>query len=441
MRDMGSPDVIVVGGGVAGIAAAVSLALAGASVHLVEARRRLGGRATSFVDAPTGEVLDNCQHVALGCCTRYRRLLDLLGATDALRWHATQYWVEAADGDRERVSRIRPGVLPAPLHFAGSFAAAGFLTLEEKLAIAAGIRELAATSRGQWEDRTFAAWLDAAAQPEGARRKFWEPVIVSACNAWPDRVSASPAIKVFQEGLLASRDAAMMGVPRVPLVRLYEEVPALLGATGGRVLLGHAATSIQPRLVTMADGSTVRAGRVICALPLEKAVVAVRDERGEVDRGLTLLASRQTFSPIVGVHLDFDRPVMEIPHAVLVGAATQWVFGHEGDGRRLHAVVSGAAGWVEWSQEQIVEQVVADLAARFPRSMRGATCTRARVVKERRATFEATPSFERARRVAARWEQAVSLAGDYTDTDWPATMEGATISGFEAARRLGGRIR
>jgi squalene-associated FAD-dependent desaturase len=437
---MRSPDVIVVGAGVAGIAAAVSLSLAGAAVQLVEARRRLGGRATSFVDAPTGEVLDNCQHVTLGCCTRYRRLLDTLGASDMLRWHSTQYWAEPAAGDRERVTRIEPGRLPAPLHYAGSFASAAFLTVEEKLAIASGIRELAVTARGQWEDRTFASWLDAAAQPEGARRKFWEPVIVSACNAWPDRVCASPAMKVFQDGLLASREASMIGVPRVPLVRLYEQLPAMLESTGGRVTLGQAAAMVQPRSVTLVDGSVLHADRVVCALPLEKAVTAVRDERGEADEGLTRLASRQAFSPIVGVHLEFDRDVMELPHAVLVGAATQWIFGHEGDGRRLHAVVSGADEWVEWTQERIVEQVLSDMGARFPRAMRSAMCVRARVVKERRATFEATPAFERARRALRRRDAAVPLAGDYTDTDWPATMEGATISGFEAARRLGGRV-
>ena len=110
------------------------------------------------------------------------------------------------------------------------------------------------------------------------------------------------------------------------------------------------------------------------------------------------------------------------------------------DGRRLHAVVSGADEWVEWTHEHIVEQVLADVGACFPRAMRSATCVRARVVKERRATFEATPAFERARRALRRAETAVPLAGDYTDTDWPATMEGATISGFEAARRLGGRM-
>lgn len=437
---MGSPDVIVVGAGVAGIAAAVSLSLAGAAVRLVEARRRLGGRATSFVDAPTGEVLDNCQHVTLGCCTRYRRLLEALGAADTLRWHQAQYWVEPAVGDHERVSRIEPGLLPAPLHFAGSFAAAAFLSLEEKLAIAAGIRELAATPRGQWEDRTFEAWLDAAAQPAGARRKFWEPVVVSACNAWPDRVGASPAMKVFQDGLLASREAAMIGVPRVPLVRLYEAVPELLASTGGDVLEGRAATSVQPRRVTLADGTVLEAGRVVCALPVEKAVAAVRDAKGEADPGLTRLASALTFSPIVGVHLEFDRPVMAWPHAVLVGAPTQWVFVNDENPRRVHAVISGAAAWVEWTQERIVSQVLTDLTARFPRSMARATCVRSRVVKERRATFEATPRFERARRALRRQEPAVPLAGDYTDTDWPATMEGAAISGFEAARGLGGRM-
>ena len=165
----------------------------------------------------------------------------------------------------------------------------------------------------------------------------------------------------------------MIGVPRVPLVRLYEQLPSLLESTGGGVTPGQAVASVQPRSVTLADGSALRAGRVICALPLEKAVAAVRDERGEADGGLTLLASKQRFSPIVGVHLEFDREVMELPHAVLVGAATQWVFRDEGDGRRLHAVVSGADEWVEWTQERIVEQVLTDVGARFPRTMRSAT--------------------------------------------------------------------
>jgi zeta-carotene desaturase len=265
-------------------------------------------------------------------------------------------------------------------------------------------------------------------------------VVVSACNAWPDRVSASPAMKVFQDGLLASREAAMIGVPRVPLVRLYEAVPDVLASAGGGVLEGRAAASVQPRRVTLVDGTALCAGRVVCALPLEKAVAAVRDERGEADETLARLAAKLTFSPIVGVHLEFDRPVMAFAHAVLVGAATQWVFANEADPRRVHAVVSGAAAWVDWTQERIVEQVLTDLGARFPRAIEAATCVRARVVKERRATFEATPAFERARHGLRRREHAVPLAGDYTDTDWPATMEGAAISGFEVAKRLGGRI-
>ena len=425
----------MVGGGVAGIAAAVSLAHRGVPVLLLESRRRLGGRATSFVDAGTGDVLDNCQHVTLGCCDRYLHLCELLGVRDRFEWHREQYWVQPR-GDEAAVSVIAPGRLPAPLHYAGAFLKASFLDAREKLAIANAMRELLVAERGQWKQRTFGEFLDAVDQSEGAKRKFWSPVIVSACNAPIERVSASPAIKVFQEAFLASAKACEIGLPTVPLVELYASVEERLRAAGGAVRFGAAAASIAPRGVTLSGGERLEARAVVSALPLERACDVVVEASGRADRRLAMLAKHLAFSPIIGVHLEFERPVLSWPHAVLVDCETQWVFRKDASGRRVHAVISAAADWVESEPERIMQWVEADLARCFPRAMRGNVRRWGRVVKERRATFLATPSFERSRGAVAFERDEVVLAGDYVDTDWPATMEGAAIAGFAAAERV-----
>ncbi len=432
--------VVVAGAGLAGIACAVRLAEGGVRVTLVESRRRLGGRAWSFADPSTGEPLDNAQHVVLGCCTSYVDLLTRLGADGELAWTDELRWLEA--GGRESI--IRPSVLPPPAHLAPSLARARFLDAREKVGVACAMAMIAC-GRVPASAGTFADVLGALDQPPGAVERLWRPLIVSACNLEPSRVDARVALKVIRDGLLLSRAAGRVGVPRVTLGALYARAEEILARAGGGFVLGAAAARLTPTRCDLADGRELRADAVVCALPAEKAVGVVRAGDDRPDPRLAALAALE-HSPIVGVHVWLDRPVMGAPHAALVGRDTQWIFragDGASDGERLRAVISAADEWVDRGEEAIVERVVEDLRACLPAG-RGARVLRSLCVKERRATFAATPAFERARRRLSALPmdghrplagpgEAVVLAGDYTDTGWPATMEGAVRSGYAAA--------
>lgn len=424
--------VVIVGGGIAGIAAALRLAEEGAPVTLLETRRKLGGRATSFDDVRTGERLDNCQHIAMGCCTNYLDLLRRLGVADKVEWSRSIWWIEPGG----RRTEMKPGLLPAPAHFAESFLGARFLTVEEKFAIASGMHHAAIANLESVESMTFAAWLKQRDQPIGAIEKFWAPVVVSACNLWPDRLAASEALHVFQEGFLAHRDAAMIGVPTTPLVELYDAAERIITKAGGVVRLGESVVRVAAREIETANGEMIRAGRVICAVPFERAVRVVSPEVQRSDPRFARLR-RLEHSPILGVHLTFDRPVMDLPHAALVGLGTQWLFRKDAEGRRVHAVISGAFEWVELGEDEIVLRVLADVRACLPRSA-GAALLSGRPVKEKRATFAPTPDSIAAR-PATTGPSGLILAGDYVRTGWPSTMEGAARSGSLAAAAALGR--
>ncbi|MAY73363.1 MAG: hypothetical protein CMJ31_01315 [Phycisphaerae bacterium] len=415
-------DVVIAGGGIAGIAAALHLADHGKRVILCEATRRLGGRATSLVDQRSGEEIDNCQHVALGCCTTYLAMLARLDSTRHLRWDREQTWIEAGG----RRSTLRPSALPAPFHQTPAFLGASFLSPIEKLAIGRCMAAIARSNVDRWRRATFGDFLDRHHQPEGARRRFWDPIVISACNLVPSRVAASSALKVFKEGFLASPRAAEIGVSRVPLASLYDAVGPELTALKGHVALGARAARIDERRVELASGEVIRAGAVICALPPTQAARLVSDERSAD------IAAIGT-SPIIGVHLRFDRPVIDVPHAVLVDRPTQWLFRKDEAGESVHAVISAADEWVDLDEDSIVERVRDDMSACLPASV-DAQLSHARAIKEKRATFAATPEVERRRPTQAP-ERAggIVLAGDYTQTGWPATMEGAARSGAYAA--------
>ncbi|MGQ0627273.1 MAG: hydroxysqualene dehydroxylase HpnE [Phycisphaerales bacterium] len=421
---MSHPDVIVAGGGVAGIAAALRLAERGARVTLLETRRKLGGRATSFVDVRSGETLDNCQHVVLGCCTAYMDLLRRLGVAEAIEWHDRQYWVEPGG----RTSVIEPDLLPAPLHFAGAVLRASFLTMRHVFELAGILPVILRAERSRHVAESFGRFLRRHGQSESLIERFWAPVVVSACNLPVDRVAASSALHVFQEGFFAHRHAARLGISRIPLIDLYDRAEAMIRAAGGHVRLGCSVDSIEAGSVLIGTGEVLSAGRVVCALPVERAreVIAphARDERQP-------LLERFTFSPILGVHLVFDRPVLALPHAVLVGTGTQWLFRKDSHGCRVHAVISAADDWMPLSEAEIGARVEHDIRACFP-NVAGATLVSVRPVKEKRATFAPTSEVENDRPLSAGTGPII-LAGDYTRTGWPATMEGAARSGDTAA--------
>lgn len=428
---MTTPHVAIAGGGLAGLAAALRLSDAGVRVTLLESRRRLGGRAASFADAQSGEELDNCQHVTMGCCSRYIALLERLGASSMLAWHDRQCWI-TPDGKRSTIapSAWAASLLGASRAHAPSFLRASFLTAKEKLAIARALQSMRSLDRSSLAPQTFSRWLRDHHQPQGAIDKFWRTVVVSACNLEPDALAASAAIHVFQGSLLSGPNASRIGVPVAPLSRLYEALPAALSRSAGVVHLGATVEHLNPTCVNTTTQPPLACDAAICALPFEKALRVIPPALQSAD---PRFAAMQTFShsPILGVHLWFDRPVLDVPHAVLVNTPTQWLFRKDDPGTRIHAVISAADDWINLSDDAIAQRVLADIHACLPHT-KGLAPTRVRPVRERFATFACTPAFL-ASRPANTGPSRVILAGDYTDTGWPATMEGAVISGELAA--------
>ncbi len=431
--------VLIVGGGIAGMSAAIRLAQAGVAVTLLETRKKLGGRATSFLDSRSGLVLDNCQHVVLGCCTNYVDLLGRLGAADKIRWHAEQYWIEAGG----RTSVIRPTLLPAPLHMGWSMLRAPFLSVSDAAMIARAVGQILRADRSRHRHETFGRFLARHGQSKRIIDRFWSPIVVSACNLGVERVAASAALHVFQEGFLSSSRAAAIGVPAVPLVRLYENAEAIISGAGGRVVFGAGVACLDASSASTTAGERFEAKRVICAVPVERVNRIVDPAIQQSDPRFPPLENF-THSPILGVHLRFDRPVLRTPHAILVDRPTQWLFAKglprdngrpvapgAGGGDYLHAVISAAADWLALDEDQIAERVLADIHACLP-DARDATLVSARAVKEKLATFAPVPGIDECR-PAATGPSGLILAGDYTDIGWPATMEGATRSGYAAA--------
>ncbi len=430
---MRNREVIVVGGGIAGLAAALRLAEAGVGVTLLETRKRLGGRATSFEDARSGLEIDNCQHVALGCCTNYLDLCARLGVADHIEWQETIFWYEAGG----RRSELRAGrLLPAPAHGLGSLLGASFLSPGEKMALGRAMSAALHADRARHRERSFAEWLACHGQGDRLIRRFWTPLIVSACNLPAERVSAAVMLHVLQEGLLASARAGEMGVPAVPLARLYDPAEERIASAGGELRLGVGVARVGPRSVTTSGGETLEAERVICAVPAERAVRIVDEDVRRADGRFAALG-RVEHSPILGVHLVLDRPVLPTPNAVLVERPTHWLFRKDEAGARLHAVISAADEWLGLDEAERVDRVMADVRACLP-AAEGAAVVSARAVMEKRATFASTPAFEAVRPPAAG-ESGLILAGDYTATGWPSTMEGATRSGYLAAAAALGR--
>jgi squalene-associated FAD-dependent desaturase len=469
---------IVVGGGLAGIAAAVRLAQRGAAVTLVETRQRLGGRATSFVDPTTGQVLDNCQHVLLGCCTNLIDLYEHLGVADAIEWHRRLYFVdvEAAPGSESpRIHTLEAGRLPAPLHMTGSMLHFKALSLREKLAIARGMlamMRLGRTGRDAAGDVSFDAWLRAHGQPQGAIDKFWSVIVVSAINELPERMAACHAIQVFQEGFLASADAYVMGLPGVPLVRLYDAAERVIKDAGGTVMLSTSAEGFQvegERVVSLRidGGRELKADAFVSAVPFDRLLKLLPADAVQRDPRFAAL-DRFTVSPILGIHLWFRRadaagnghvnqPVMDLPHLVLIHSPLQWLFnkgfdpgssGSDADGspghstldtrhsplppQHLHGVISAAHDWVDQPADAVIAMAVAEVRKVLPKA-RDAELVHARVVKEKRATFSAAPGSDAWRPTTTGPIANLILAGDWTRTGWPATMEGAVRSGYAAA--------
>jgi len=421
------------------MAAALKIADAGEVPILVETRQRLGGRATSFRDPRSGEVLDNCQHVVMGCCTNLLDFSERLGVTDLLEWSTSTYWANPP----HEPDVIAPGWLPAPAHLSGSLARARFLDRREKSAIARAMMamiRMGLAGRNRHAGITFAEFLDGMKQPAGVVDRFWRVVVVSACNLSIEQVGASHAIQVFQEGFLAHRFASAMGLSRVPLSSLYDPMEQHLADAGGEVMLGTSVKSLSfdgSRISgVVTEHGVIEASAVVAAVPFDRLAKLCSNALVQADTRLQKLESLDT-SPILGVHLFFDTEIMHLPHLVLPGRGTHWLFnkGTDEQGRQhVHAVISGAEDWMQLEERAIVDRVLEDVAWALP-GARGLEPVGFRSVKEKRATFRAEPGVDGLRPLPAPGIGVPNLflAGDWCRTGWPATMEGAVRSGYAAA--------
>jgi len=411
--------VLIAGGGLAGLAAAAALGGAGFEVELFESRPFLGGRATSYALPSAGdeepETIDNCQHILLRCCGNLLNFYGRLGVRDRIRFYREFYFLEPGG----RISVLRRGRLPAPLHFTGSFLRLHCLDWRDKMGIARALLAIRRERTGRQDlDRiSMLDWLLQKRQTPRAIDRFWRQILVSAVNEDLERMAAIHGFQVFWLGFLARADAYEMGVPAVPLAQLYST--AAWGRMGNvRIHFRAPVERIDAGGFVVAGERRV-AGHYLCALPFERLEAV----------GLTAPALEH--SPITGVHLWFDREVTTLPHATLLDRTMQWMFNKDG-GRYLQLVVSASRDLTPLSRAEIVDIAIGDLRLYFPRVC-DAHLVKAHVIKEQRATFSAAPDTERLRSTPDSGVPNVYLAGDWTGTGWPATMEGAVRSGYLAA--------
>jgi len=416
------PKVLIAGGGLSGLSAAAALGGAGFEVDLFEARSFLGGRATSFpLPASNGddpEVIDNCQHILLRCCVNLLDFYERMGVRDRIKFYREYYFLEPGG----RLSVMRRGRFPAPFHFTESFVRMHFLDRHDKLGIARAFLAMRRerTRRKDLDRISMLDWLLQKRQTPHAIDRFWRQILVSAVNEDLERMAAIHGFQVFWLGFLSRADAYEMGVPAAPLGTLYS-ADAWKRIGNVHIHFRSPVERIDENGFTVA-GTRHTAGHYICALPFERLEAV----------GLT--APKFDHSPITGVHLWFDREITNLPHATLLDRTMQWMFNKD-SGRYLQLVVSASRDLTALSRNEIVEIAIGDLRLYFPR-VKDATLLKAHVIKEQRATFSAAPETESLRPTAQSGPPNVVLAGDWTRTGWPATMEGAVRSGYLAAEEV-----
>ncbi len=478
-------SVAVVGGGLAGLAAAAALADRGLRVELFEMRRRLGGRAGSFQDPAGGDWIDHCQHVAMGCCTNLADFCRRTGIADCFQRHARLHFLGP---DGRRADFAAWPWLPAPLHLLPGLMRLTYLSPSERMGIAKTLGKMAALSQGPGRqaargaqatggspgkvsctasgdgdapacfgtdsgnptrETTVGGWLRDQGQSERAVERFWAPVILSALSESPQRASLSAARKVFVDGFLAARQACEIEIPCLPLSEIYDRrLGAWLHARGVKIHLETRVKRVEGEApwaaaLAFADGSQRGFDFFVVAVPWRQAPKLFAPP---LTRAIPALAAAARIEPaaISALHLWFDRPITRLPHAVLIGRLSQWVFRHgsrsirgEGPAGGCHyqVVISASHVLTDRNRRRTAETVLEDLGAVFP-AARKARLLRHRLVTNPEAVFSPRPGLDALRPPQPTPVANLALAGDWTATGWPATMEGAVRSGYLAAEAI-----
>jgi squalene-associated FAD-dependent desaturase len=423
------------------MAAALACADGGAEVTLIESRPRLGGATFSF--RREGLWVDNGQHVFLRCCTAYRGFLRRIGSVDRTTLQPRLSIPVIEPGGR--MGRLSRNGLPAPLHLAGAMARYPFLSPVERLRATGAALALARLDPRDptLDERTFGSWLHEHGQSARAVEALWDLIALPTLNLHAGDASLALAVKVFRTGLLDDRGAADVGHATAPLSEVHGTAASSALSRAGAAVLTRTTVRRVVRsngggFEVEADALRIDADAVIAAVPHDRVVDILPP--GAVREDVTLLGS----SPIVNVHVVYDRAVMEVPFAAGLGTSVQWVFDRTGPsglerGQYLAVSVSGADREIGERTEGLRGRFLPALAAMFPRAL-DARVEQLFVTREHRATFRQGPGKASLRPGPRTAVPGLFLAGAWTDTGWPATMEGAVRSGLAAARgALAGR--
>jgi len=504
------PTAAIVGGGIAGLAAGCALADSGYRVTIFERRPFLGGRASSYEHPATGEVVDNCQHVLFGCCTNLLAFYKTIRIENKISWFDRMTFIEP--GGRQSI--LEPSSLPAPLHIMPSLFAFKFLNFADKVSIARAAAALIGASHP--DKGNFQEWLEDHGQSVTAIDRFWKPILISALSEDLNRVSVPYAAQIVRESM-KSAEARRMGIPTAPLTELYNAARDYITSSGGEVRFRTGVQSVTPGeegvRVKLQD-SEEEFDYAVLAVPfdsLAKLLPASDDSRALQNQ----IAQLET-SPITGVHFWFDRPITDLPHAVLLDRTIQWMFnksqllrksaernqtdaespakaiasfrstfdrsaegietrehhppdadppdansipGPEGrhtlaqrvsagyenesaESRRdatsvtyIELVISASKSLIAKPRQEIIDLALAELREFFPLA-KDAKLIKATVIKELNATFSPVPGIDQHRPPQTTPWPRILIAGDWTATGWPATMEGAVRSGYLAAEQI-----
>jgi squalene-associated FAD-dependent desaturase len=452
----------VIGGGLAGLAAGVALAEAGCRVRLFEQRPFLGGRATSYV-LPDGEHIDNCQHVTLGCCTNLSDFYRRVGAAHKIEFFDRLLFLDP----QARRGIMQAGMLPAPFHMVGSFAAFAPLAFRDKLSIARVMLSII-RHRGHPPDIENAPvsmldWLRRRGQTQRAIDRFWRVVLVSALDEELDKTDARYGVDVFWKAFLSNRTGYRVGIPAVPLADLYDGCRVAIQQKGGEVVIRSPARSVRIGNsactgVEFDEGRAENADAYILAVPHSKISDLLPADLMQAEPVFKNLENL-TDAPITGVHFWFDREVMTEPFVTLLDTHTQWIFNKSArssaaneshpdhsntrdssiDQRSatqyLQLVISASYDLLQEPRQKIIDLCLAEVRQAIP-AARSANLIKATVIKETAATFSPVPGIDRWRPAQRSPVSNLFLAGDWTATGWPATMEGAVRSGYLAAEAV-----
>lgn len=436
--------VTVVGGGVAGLSAACALAEAGFQVTVLERRGYLGGRASSYLHPGTQEVIDNCQHVLFGCCTNLVGFYERIGVAGKIFWDSRMTLIEP--GGRRSV--LAPSGLPAPMHGLPAILKANCFSFADKLALIRAFVSMMLTKKPDAK-QNLAGWLAKNGQTPGTLERFWRLVIASALNADLDQIALPYAAKVIRELFLNSAYAGSMGMSTVPLSELYAGAKAYLESRGGSIQFQANVESAEWEehrlrwIVRTREREVCCSGHLILALSFEATAKLLPNILAHPE-AVHLAAQLQTLEhwPICSVHLWFDREITELDHAVLLDRDIHWMYHksrwqpqRDSSASYIELVVSASREFAALSREEAISRALSQLAEFFP-VVKEAKVVKSALIKEMRATFGVPPGIDAARPSAVSPWHNCYLAGDWTATGWPSTMESAARSGHLAAEAL-----